>query len=78
VDDAMMEDGGLSEWEIRIVLGVHGQWDSHADTVVGGCNFILLHETGVFAMVHFFSDEWKPFEKVLIGTIATAWVDPAT
>jgi hypothetical protein len=72
------------QWEFHI-LKAHcsehterNKMDSHADTVIGGCNFILLHETGEYVTVHSFSDERKPFEKFPIGTIATAWVDPAT
>jgi hypothetical protein len=44
---------------------------------VGGANCILLETTGETANVHSFSDERKPFADVPIGTIATAWVNPA-
>jgi hypothetical protein len=52
--------------------------DSHADTIVGGANCILLETNGETANVHSFSDERKPFSNVPIGTIATAWVDLET
>jgi len=50
--------------------------DSHADTIVGGANCVLLETSGETANVHSFSDERKPFSNVPIGTIATAWVNP--
>ena len=49
--------------------------DSHADTIVGGANCILLETSGETARVHSFSDEREPFPDVPIGTIATAWVN---
>ena len=52
--------------------------DSHADTIVGGANCVLLETTGETATVHSFSDERKPFSDVPIGTIATSWVRPET
>ena len=50
--------------------------DSHADTIVGGANCVLLKAGNETATVHSFSHESKPFKHVPIGTIATAWVDP--
>ena len=44
---------------------------------MGGANCVLLETTGETANVHSFSDERKPFADVPIGTIATAWVNPA-
>jgi len=52
--------------------------DSHADTIVGGANCVLLDSNGETATVHSFSDERKPFPDVPIGTIATSWVNPET
>ena len=49
--------------------------DSHADTIVGGANCILLETSGETARVHSFSNERDPFPDVPIGTIATAWVN---
>jgi hypothetical protein len=51
--------------------------DSHADTIVGGANCVLLERSGETATIHSFSDERKPFADVPIGTIATAWVNQA-
>ena len=50
--------------------------DSHADTIVGGANCVLLSSTGESATVHSFSNERKPFANVPIGTVGTAWVNP--
>ena len=47
--------------------------DSHADTCVGGSNCVLLEDSGEVATVFSFSEESKPFDKIPIGTIATAW-----
>lgn len=52
--------------------------DTHADTIVGGANTVLLEASGETATVHSFSDDRKPFSDVPIGTIATSWVDPKT
>ena len=49
--------------------------DSHADTSVAGANFRILFDTGEYATVHTFSNEKKPFDKIPIGTAATAWTD---
>ena len=49
--------------------------DSHADTIVGGANCILLETNGETARVHSFSNERESFPDVPIGTIATAWVN---
>jgi hypothetical protein len=49
--------------------------DSHADTSVAGANFRILFDTGEYATVHTFSSEKKPFDKIPIGTAATAWTD---
>lgn len=49
--------------------------DSHADTSVAGANFRILYDTGEYATVHSFSSENKPFDKIPIGTAATAWTD---
>ena len=50
--------------------------DSHADTMVSGSNCVLLSSTGETAMVHSFLDERKPFDDIVIGMTATAWVNP--
>jgi hypothetical protein len=47
--------------------------DSHAETIVGGANCILLETSGETANVHSFSHKRKAFSNVPIGTIATAW-----
>ena len=54
--------------------------DSHADTGCAGSNCIWMDdgESGEYATVHSFSDESKPFEKIPIGTVATAWVNQET
>ena len=49
--------------------------DSHADTSVAGANFCILHETGEYATVHTFSSEKTPFDRIPIGTAATAWTN---
>ena len=49
--------------------------DSHADTSVAGAYFRTLFDTGEYATVHIFSNEKKPFDKIPIGTAATAWTD---
>ena len=49
--------------------------DSHADTSVAGANFRILYDTGEYATVHTFSSETKPFDRIPIGTAATAWTD---
>jgi hypothetical protein len=43
---------------------------------VGGPNCVLVSEPDEYVTVYSFSDERKPFEKVPIGLIATAWVNP--
>jgi hypothetical protein len=52
--------------------------DSHADTCVAGANCVLIETEGETVNVYGFSDERKPFEKIPIGTVATAYDDPKT
>jgi hypothetical protein len=41
---------------------------------MGGPNCVLISDPDKYMTVYLFSDERKPFEKVPIGLIATAWV----
>jgi hypothetical protein len=50
--------------------------DSHANTIVGGANCILLDMSGETLMIHSLSNERNPFSDVPIGTVALSWVDP--
>ena len=50
--------------------------DSHADTSVAGANFRILYESGEHATVSTFTHE-QQFDKIPIGTAATAWTDRA-
>jgi len=50
--------------------------DSHADTSVAGCNFILLESPIRHVDVHGYSPELQPLQLIPIGSAATAWVSP--
>ena len=52
--------------------------DSHADTCVAGASTLLIAKTGRNVVVCPFSKEYKPFNTILIATVATVWDDPAT
>ena len=50
--------------------------DSHADTCVAGANCRLISHEGRKVSVHPYSEEYKPIHDVIIGSVATLWVDP--
>lgn len=52
--------------------------DSHADTIVGGNNCIVLDTTGRTVNVSPFSEEYKSFTDIPIATLATAYEDLST
>ena len=52
--------------------------DSHADTIVFGRNFLLLHSSGKECSVAPFTDAYKSIKNVPIVTAATAWTSQYT
>lgn len=52
--------------------------DSHADTIVGGNNCILLETTGRTVSVSPFSEEYDAIKDIPIATIATAYECPSS
>jgi hypothetical protein len=70
--------GSKEFWIQQEAATDRNELDSHADTVVGGPNCVLISDPNKYATVYSFSDERKPFDKVPIGSIATAWVNPET
>ena len=52
--------------------------DSHADTIVFGRNFLLLHSSGKECSVAPFTDAYESIKNVPIVTAATAWTSQHT
>ena len=66
------EDGESDTGELRVDL------DSRADTCVAGKNYRLLEETGFYADVSPYSEEYAPIENIPIATVATAYTSGST
>jgi hypothetical protein len=52
--------------------------DSHAGTIVGGNNCIVLDTTGRTVNVSLFLEEYKSLTDIPIAALATAYEDPST
>lgn len=52
--------------------------DSHADTIVGGNNCVVLDTTGRTVSVSPFSDEYKSLTDIPIATLATVYENPTS
>ena len=52
--------------------------DSHADTIVAGANFCVLHYTGRECDVSPYDTSYQPVRNVPIVCAATAWQSPKT
>ena len=50
--------------------------DSHADTIVGGSNCVLIETTGRIVSVLPYNDEYESIDDIPIATIATAYDCP--
>ena len=58
----------------------HGriELDSHADTIVLGSNFVVIHFTGREYDVSPYTDACKPIKSVKISCTGTAWTSSAS
>ena len=65
---------------VNSLLPTHGriELDSHADTVVLGSSFVVLHHTGKVSEVTPYTDEYDAITDVPVVRGATFWTDEHT